>query len=151
MDTTVVHKTSVQCCFSMFHNYSSSWISGLCPQEFVFFCSRGFVIPESRISGFLIRTGRRPAVTLPVDSEIHWDEVMLLFPLSFNYVPAFSKKACRKLKCVFREERVSFCPRGFVIPESIISGFSIRTGRRPAVTLPVDCKFAGTRIHVQKT
>ena len=82
MDSTVVHKTSVQCCFSMFYNYSSTWLSGLCLWEFVFFCPREFVIPESRISGFSIRTGRRPAVTPPVDSEIHRDEVMLSFPLS---------------------------------------------------------------------
>ena len=31
-----------------------------------------------------------------------------------NILPAFSKKACRKLK-------MFFCPRGFVIPESVIA------------------------------
>ena len=32
-------------------------------------CPRGFVIPEEIICGFIIRAGRRPAVSLPVDSK----------------------------------------------------------------------------------
>ena len=42
------------------------------------------------------------------------------------------------------------CPRGFAIPESIISGYAIRAGYIPAVNPPVDCKSTGTKKFDEK-
>ena len=59
----------------------------------IVFCSRGFAIPESLICGYSICAGRRPAINSPVDCKSTGTSVV---PVSI--LPAFSKKACRKLK-----------------------------------------------------
>ena len=65
-------------------------------------CPRGFAIPEAVIADFKSARVTDPLFSSPVDSEIHRDEKISLFPSSFQ------------------------CPRGFAIPEAVIADFNPR-------------------------